>query len=198
MVPSGAFVFRCSQAPFLAFVVEEGVAVVGRDPSCDIVLDAPTVSRRHAELRVEEAGLFVRDLGSRNGTFIDKSRIQTRQVFSRQVVQFGDVELIVSSADRESLQQLSKERTDDPRHVAARAEFGLHAGPERLSNAQHRVFKLLLDGLAEKSISKRLDLSRHTVHHHTQAIFRVFGVHSRSELLARFVETTKSATPGAS
>ncbi|MCU0505576.1 MAG: FHA domain-containing protein [Chloroflexi bacterium] len=48
---------------------------IGRDPSCDVVLDDPQVSRRHA--RIERRGdvLVLRDAGSRNGTWVASHRI---------------------------------------------------------------------------------------------------------------------------
>jgi transcriptional regulator with PAS, ATPase and Fis domain len=44
--------------------------VLGSDPSCDLVIDDPRVSRRHCEIRLGEAGAIVRDLGSKNGTLL--------------------------------------------------------------------------------------------------------------------------------
>jgi pSer/pThr/pTyr-binding forkhead associated (FHA) protein len=50
---------------------------VGRSPDCDIFLDDVTVSRRHA-LITEEGGRFViEDLGSLNGTFLNRRRIES-------------------------------------------------------------------------------------------------------------------------
>jgi adenylate cyclase len=50
--------------------------VVGRAPSSDIAIFDGTVSRRHAELQVDDSGLRVRDLGSSNGTFHNGARIE--------------------------------------------------------------------------------------------------------------------------
>jgi pSer/pThr/pTyr-binding forkhead associated (FHA) protein len=49
----------------------EGTKVVGRDPHCDIVVGGAHVSRRHAEFTVRGGALWVKDLGSSNGTFIN-------------------------------------------------------------------------------------------------------------------------------
>src|SRR5256885_4043985 len=49
--------------------------VLGRAPSSDIAIFDPTISRRHAELQVDDSGLRVRDLGSSNGTFHNGERI---------------------------------------------------------------------------------------------------------------------------
>jgi len=52
----------------------EGTTVVGRDPHCDIVVGGAHVSRRHAEFSVRAGQLWVRDLGSSNGSFVNSKR----------------------------------------------------------------------------------------------------------------------------
>ena len=59
------------------------------------------------------------------------------------------------------------------------------AESEPLSVAQLRVYRLLVDGLSEKRIASRLQISPCTVHNHIGAIYLAFGVHSRAELLVR-------------
>ncbi len=49
--------------------------VVGTDPSCGLVLTDDRVSRRHLEVRPVEGRFALRDLGSRNGTFYEGSRV---------------------------------------------------------------------------------------------------------------------------
>jgi len=64
-------------------------ALIGRSPECDVFLDDVTVSRRHAEL-VGEGGTFViRDLGSLNGTFVNKHRIESTVLEDDDEVQIG-------------------------------------------------------------------------------------------------------------
>jgi diguanylate cyclase (GGDEF)-like protein len=48
---------------------------IGRDPSCQIQLDDPHVSRNHAEILTSEGGLVLRDLGSTNGVFVNGKKI---------------------------------------------------------------------------------------------------------------------------
>ena len=45
--------------------------LVGRAPSADLRLDDPRVSRLHARIEMREDGVYVEDLGSRNGTTVD-------------------------------------------------------------------------------------------------------------------------------
>jgi ABC transport system ATP-binding/permease protein len=66
--------------------------VIGREDSCDIVLKAPQVSRRHAELRrLPDGGLELRDLGSINGTYVNGERIKTQRLSPQDLVAIGSV-----------------------------------------------------------------------------------------------------------
>ena len=54
-----------------------GSTVVGADPSCDVPLDAPSISGRHAQFDVTEEGVVtVTDLESSNGTYVGDVRIK--------------------------------------------------------------------------------------------------------------------------
>jgi DNA-binding winged helix-turn-helix (wHTH) protein len=59
-------------------VLTEGNNVIGRDPAAAVALDAPGVSRRHAQIVLGENGAILEDLGSKNGTRIRDTPIQTR------------------------------------------------------------------------------------------------------------------------
>jgi HD-GYP domain-containing protein (c-di-GMP phosphodiesterase class II) len=60
---------------------------IGRQPDQDLVLQDPSVSARHAEVRLDGAGWAVRDLGSRTGTFVNGVRLGP----AAQRLQSGDV-----------------------------------------------------------------------------------------------------------
>jgi DNA-binding NtrC family response regulator len=67
-----------------------GEIVIGRDPTCAVVLDDHAVSRQHARI-VNEGGVFrVVDLDSRNGTFVDGERVQTATLEPLHELRFGD------------------------------------------------------------------------------------------------------------
>jgi DNA-binding NtrC family response regulator len=53
-----------------------GLITIGSGSSCQVILSDPTVSRRHVELELVPEGVYVRDLGSRNGTFYQEHRIE--------------------------------------------------------------------------------------------------------------------------
>jgi len=64
-------------------------ALIGRSPECDVFLDDVTVSRRHAELVRSGNTFSIRDLGSLNGTFVNKRRIEDTRLEDDDEVQIG-------------------------------------------------------------------------------------------------------------
>jgi hypothetical protein len=71
-----------------------GTIVVGRDPSCDVTEDGdPLLSRRHTEFTAGPDGVTVRDLGSRNGTFVNGVRIAEGSIRAGDVVHIGNMRL---------------------------------------------------------------------------------------------------------
>ena len=65
---------------------------VGRTHEGELVVLAHSVSRNHAEIKKSDSGWYVRDTGSRNGTFVDGVRCQGRvQLPPRAVIKVGDV-----------------------------------------------------------------------------------------------------------
>ena len=60
------------------FVLGEGDFLIGREPECDIYVEDPHISRRHARLTVGEDLIEIEDLGSSSGTFLDGTPIKGR------------------------------------------------------------------------------------------------------------------------
>jgi hypothetical protein len=63
--------------------------VVGRSRECDVVLDDPNVSRRHAELRAEDGQWVVADLGSTNGVLVNGRPVQRAALEPGDEIAFG-------------------------------------------------------------------------------------------------------------
>jgi pSer/pThr/pTyr-binding forkhead associated (FHA) protein len=59
------------------FVLDSDLTRAGRHPDSDIFLDDVTVSRRHAEVVHGSDGYVLRDVGSLNGTYLNRERIET-------------------------------------------------------------------------------------------------------------------------
>nr|WP_279354645.1 ATP-binding cassette domain-containing protein [Frankia canadensis] len=78
------------QGPATALHPVGGASVViGRAPECDVMLDDPLVSRRHAELRQAGSGWRIVDLGSWNGTFVNGRRVGEATVSTDDIVGIG-------------------------------------------------------------------------------------------------------------
>jgi FHA domain/zinc-ribbon domain len=58
------------------YVLGPELTTLGRHPESDVFLDDVTVSRRHAEITRDGARLLVRDVGSLNGTYLNRERIE--------------------------------------------------------------------------------------------------------------------------
>jgi len=62
---------------------------IGRSPECEVFLDDVTVSRNHAVLIARTGGYVVEDLGSLNGTFVNRRRIDTAVLHGGDELQIG-------------------------------------------------------------------------------------------------------------
>jgi hypothetical protein len=75
--------------------------VVGRDPSCGLVLADPRASRRHLEISGDGATIRFRDLGSSNGTRLNGAPVTEGELALGDVLGIGDSELAVEPGDGE-------------------------------------------------------------------------------------------------
>ena len=76
------------------FLLDSETTTAGRHPSSDIFLDDVTVSRRHAEFLRTGTGYAVRDVGSLNGTYVNRERIDEAALSGGDEVQIGKYRLI--------------------------------------------------------------------------------------------------------
>ncbi len=73
-----------------AFPLKEGINLVGRESSCDITLADPSISRNHASLTVRAGTVLLKDLGSKNATFVDGKKLTTEvEVHPDTAISFG-------------------------------------------------------------------------------------------------------------
>ena len=81
------------------------VMVIGRHPDCDVVLEYGAVSRQHAHVVQDGTGIWLEDLGSRNGTFVNDHKIEGRYALQdKDRLQIGDCHFVFRE---------SSELTDD-------------------------------------------------------------------------------------
>ena len=79
-----------------SIALSEGIHVIGRDPTAEIWIDSPLVSRRHVALTISAATTSVEDLGSRNGTLVNGLPITaSRDVIDGDIVTVGSTQLVI-------------------------------------------------------------------------------------------------------
>jgi pSer/pThr/pTyr-binding forkhead associated (FHA) protein len=81
------------------FQLDKSVVSAGRHPQSDIFLDDVTVSRRHADFRQVGDGFEVSDVGSLNGTYVNREPVETSALTNGDEVQIGKFRLVFLTAD---------------------------------------------------------------------------------------------------
>lgn len=79
------------------FFLDTDVTTIGRHPESEIFLDDITVSRRHAEIRRSAAGFSLNDIGSLNGTYVNRERVEDGELHSGDEIQIGKFKLVFLS-----------------------------------------------------------------------------------------------------
>jgi pSer/pThr/pTyr-binding forkhead associated (FHA) protein len=82
------------------FLLDHDVTTSGRHPDSDIFLDDVTVSRRHAEFHRGPGGFTVRDVGSLNGTYVNRERVESATLTNGDEVQIGKFRLAFVAGPR--------------------------------------------------------------------------------------------------
>lgn len=77
--------------------VDDEPVVIGRLPACDVVLEDPNVSRRHAELRRVDGTVLICDLGSTNGTQVNGVRVREQPLANGDRITIGRTTLAFES-----------------------------------------------------------------------------------------------------
>lgn len=101
-LPAGTALLLVKRGPNAGsrFLLDSDLTTVGRHPGSDIFLDDVTVSRRHAEFYRHGAGFVVRDVGSLNGTYVNRERIEETALNDGDEVQVGKFRLTFLAARR--------------------------------------------------------------------------------------------------
>ena len=95
-IPPGGALLVVTRGPNAGshLALTKPVTTVGRHPNSDIFLDDITVSRRHAELQHVATGYVVRDVGSLNGTYLNRERVEESPVGNGDELQVGKFKLL--------------------------------------------------------------------------------------------------------
>jgi predicted component of type VI protein secretion system len=137
--------------------LNEGTFAVGRNASCQLSLDDPLVSRRHALFEVGAGGVTVEDLNSRNGVIVNGHRIDTKvQVTVGDRILIGSQELTLLAAREHNpgggvgKMTLPKMRVNTPSSAFPPAQIETDPEPSMVRRADQ--FKLL-SGVADKALA---------------------------------------------
>jgi hypothetical protein len=95
-LPAGSALLVVQRGPDSGsrFLLDTDVVTAGRHPDSEIFLDDVTVSRRHAEFRRTPEGFRVSDVGSLNGTYVNRDRIDDVLLNGGDEVQIGKYRLV--------------------------------------------------------------------------------------------------------
>jgi len=91
---SATFVVKRGAMAGSRYLVEGEFTTIGRHPDSDIFLDDVTVSRRHAHVHRDGDAFLISDVGSLNGTYLNRSRIETEHLRTGDEVQIGKFKLV--------------------------------------------------------------------------------------------------------
>lgn len=86
------------------FLLDTNRSVAGRSEQADIFLDDVTVSRKHAEFVREGDAFVVRDIGSLNGTYVNRARIDSAVLLTGDEVQIGKFRLTFHASPQAPVQ----------------------------------------------------------------------------------------------
>ncbi|MBC8091459.1 MAG: FHA domain-containing protein [Pseudonocardia sp.] len=95
-LPAGAALLVVKRGPNAGsrFLLDRVSTSAGRHPDSDIFLDDVTVSRRHAEFRRDAGEFVVVDVGSLNGTYVNREPVDTAVLADGDEVQIGKFRLV--------------------------------------------------------------------------------------------------------
>lgn len=159
-----------------SYAIEHGEYIIGRDATCDLMVDAEEVSRHHARLTFSAFELVIEDLASSNGIFIEGVQVQIpTRLRSDQEVQIGNARLRVQLKEQAE-QQL----------IAAREDTQLGLGPvrEMLSGSKYKVITTIARGGMGVVMHARDLRLRRTV---AMKVMKTHSQYSRESVL-RFID----------
>ena len=99
----------------LRFLLQEidlphGSTFLGRDSACEVTLDDPLVSRRHARIDVDDTSVQITDLESRNGVRINGVRTSSATLQDRDRIRLGRDEIVLIATSADSAKRLRPEK----------------------------------------------------------------------------------------
>ena len=119
-------------------LLDQDRALVGREPTCDVVIEHGSVSRKHAVLERRDDGWYVVDQGSANGTYIDSAKVGESALHHGQELRFGAAAYRVDLPDEDEAGATvitPMPETDGDRAHAGRRRAPARSGPSGRTSA---------------------------------------------------------------
>jgi pSer/pThr/pTyr-binding forkhead associated (FHA) protein len=103
-LPAGSALLVVKRGPNAGsrFLLDQAITSAGRHPDSDIFLDDVTVSRRHAEFRLEHTEFHVVDVGSLNGTYVNREPVDSAVLANGDEVQIGKFRLVFLTGPKQT------------------------------------------------------------------------------------------------
>lgn len=166
--------------------IEQHIFIIGRDEKCHLKLLPDFISRKHAEIRTKGKKLFLKDLKSKNGTFVNGRRISGEVMLEdKDDIRFGSIKFRVLLKMQNALKRLIETSLlNMPLKVK---NFMNHFA---ITRREEQVLSLLLQGKSTKKIADTLYISEGTAKNHILKIYKKTNTHSRFELFTVFTNFT--------
>jgi len=124
--------------------------VIGRDNTCQLILDTPTISRRHVVLQKKWGGVTLTDLGSKNGTLVNGEKVKEKLLKDGDVLLLGAIKILFKNPQEINLEDLSKEYEKESENIQQKApekaepiskEAKLSVEPEEIEEKEEKISK---------------------------------------------------------
>jgi DNA-binding CsgD family transcriptional regulator len=157
--------------------------IVGRGVGSDLQIDDESVSRRHARIRLECDNVLVEDLGSRNGTWVNRSAVSAPKLLT-----YGDrVSIGACEFELVSVAPPGSNRVTQPAMQAVQPPSARSLAS--LSPRERTVFPLLASGLSQREIASQCGVTVKTIETYRTRIGHKLGLSTRAELVRFALET---------
>ena len=158
---------------------------IGRKQDCHLILTGKDVSRTHARIFSSNMCLFIRDLNSTNGTFINMKRINAdTKLKTGDIIQFGSIEFKIKQVEQEDEEHTATFMKSAP--TDEKSFFACY----NLTPREQEIFFLIIEGRTTKEIGDALFISPGTAKNHVLSIFKKTKVHSRMLLMTKYLQFT--------
>lgn len=153
--------------PDIELTIDEPCITFGRSADCDVVINQPYVSKRHAKLF---NGTVIVDLGSSNGTFLDGERVDSDIIYDRELT-LGHEDVLVEvvpltkSDDSEAATQVDFDKSGEMKKRVRQLEKELRTSKEKLALREKELVELREKAASDSSAtvalpSQLLELTR--------------------------------------